>query len=64
MNTRMGMTLATVTTLLMLAASLTPRMIRKANAQMPTVDSSTASAVSPSPRAGTMPPSVDVISTQ
>ena len=45
------MTLATVTILLMVAASLTPCRIRKANAQMPAVDSSTASAVSPSPRA-------------
>ena len=58
------MTLATVTILLIVVASLTPRRIRTANAQMPTVESATASKVSPSPSAGAMAPSVDMISTQ
>ena len=58
------MTLATVTILLIVVASLTPRRMRKAKAQMPTVDSTTARNVSPSPSAGTRPPTVDMISTQ
>ena len=58
------MTLATVTIRLIAAASFTPRRIRTSNAQMPTVDSTTASSVSPSPSAGANAPSVDMISTQ
>jgi hypothetical protein len=53
-----------VTILLIVVASLTPRRIRKANAQTPAVDSTSASNVSPSPSAGTMPPTVDMMSTQ
>jgi hypothetical protein len=58
------MILATVTTLLIVVASRTPRRIRKAKAQIPIVDRATARKVSPSPRLGTRAPTVDMISTQ
>jgi hypothetical protein len=58
------MTLATVTIVLMVVASRTPRRIRKANAQTPIDDSPTDRSVSPSPRAGTTAPTVEPISTQ
>ena len=58
------MILATVTILLIVAASLTPRRMSTAKAQMPRVDSATARNVSPSPSEGTSAPTVDMISTQ
>ena len=58
------MTLATVTMRLRTAASFTPRWTRYKNSHTPTVDSATASSVSPSPSAGAMAPTVDMISTQ
>lgn len=58
------MILATVTTVLMNAASFTPRRIVKWKAQTPTEDSATASTVLPSPRAGNSAPQVDLTSTQ
>ena len=53
-----------VTILLIAAASLVPRSTRKWKAQMPTDDTATAATVLPSPKIGTTPPSVDLISTQ
>ncbi len=64
MNTRIGMTLATVTMLLMNAACCTPRRIRKWNSQMPTEATTMAITVLPSPKTGKNAPSVDLISTQ
>jgi hypothetical protein len=49
---------------LIVAASLTPRRIRKKNAHSPAEDRMIARAVSPSPRAGAIAPTVDMISTQ
>ncbi len=64
MKTMIGMTLATVTMLLMNAACCTPRRIRKWNSQMPTEANAIAIAVLPSPKIGKNAPSVDLISTQ
>lgn len=64
MKTRIGTTLATVTTRLMAAASFTPRRMSRKNAHSPTEDRTTARSVSPSPSAGAMAPIVDMISTQ
>ncbi len=64
MKTRIGMTLATVTMLLMNAACCTPRRIRKWNSQMPIEATTIATAVLPSPKTGKKAPSVDLISTQ
>ena len=47
MNTKIGTTLATVTMRLMIAASLTPRRIRKQNIHTPTDEARTAITVSP-----------------
>ena len=59
------MILATVTILLIVAASLTPRRMRKAKTQMPTVDSATArQRVALAERRGRARPTVDMISTQ
>ena len=64
MKTRIGMILATVTTLLMTAACWTPRRIMKWNSQMPTEATTIATTVLPSPKTGKKAPSVDLISTQ
>jgi hypothetical protein len=63
-NTRIGTSLATVTILLIAAASLTPRRIMKWKAHTPTADTATASNVLPSPNPGIATPSVDLINTQ
>ncbi len=64
MNTRIGTILATVTIRLIAAASLTPRAIRAAKTQIPTVESSAAITVSPSPSAGQALPMVLMMNTQ
>ena len=64
MNTRIGMILAMVTTVLIAAACCTPRRIMKWNSQMPTEATPIASSVLPSPNAGKNAPRVDLISTQ
>ena len=64
MKTRIGTTLATVTTLLMTAACWMPRRIMKWNSQMPTEATTIATTVLPSPKTGKKAPSVDLISTQ
>ena len=48
----------------MTAASLTPRITRKANSHTPIADTTTASTVSPAPNAGTTALIVAVMSTQ
>ena len=64
MKTRMGITFATVTTVLMKAASLIPRRIVKWNSQSAIDETTTAGTVSPLPKTGKNAPSVDLISTQ
>ena len=64
MNTMIGMTLATVTMLLMNAACCTPRRMRKWNSQMPIEATPMATGVLPSPKTGKNAPIVDLISTQ
>ena len=64
MNTMIGITLATVTMLLMKAACCTPRRIRKWNSQMPIEATAMATAVLPSPKTGKKAPMVDLMSTQ
>ncbi len=60
-----GTILATVTTLLMKVASLTPRRIKKWNAQTPTSDTMIETALVPSPKiSGKNWPSVAPIKTQ
>ena len=58
------MILATVTTLLMAAASSVPRSTSAANAQIPTVESATAGSVLPSPSHGARAPRVDMMRIQ
>ena len=64
MNSRIGITFATVTILLMAAACCTPRNTVKWKIQMPIDETTTAASVSPLPKIGKNAPSVDLISTQ
>jgi hypothetical protein len=64
MKTMIGTTFATVTIRLIAVASLTPRRITKKNSHSPAEESRMARTVSPSPSAGAMAPTVDMMSTQ
>ena len=64
MKTRIGMILKIVTMRLITAASRTPRAMRTWKSQTPTVESASASTVSPSPKLSKNAPSVAVMNTQ
>jgi len=64
MNTRIGRTLKIVTIRLITAASRTPRAIRMWKSHTPTVDRTSASTVSPSPKPSKNAPRVAVMNTQ
>ncbi len=63
-NRMIGMILATVAMRLRLAASLTPRRIRKCTVHRMTEETATACTVLPSPKTGISAPSVDLMSTK
>ena len=64
MNTRIGMILKIVTMRLITAASLTPRAMRTWKNQTPSVERTSATTVSPSPKLSKNAPSVAVMNTQ